>query len=354
MIINGTNIFMGAYEERRQQNNPINRDMHTISEDKQAEIKAQIEETIKEIGWDKKNSSGAMVSISQEDKDFLCSEEGFLKMKQDAADLYMKNVERQKTIAVGREEDDIFWTNTGNQWLLFSEYLYNNDFYTDMSDEEVKEMENTLARITAGMDHLSRSQYLTGIEFSDYFGHGSKYFMTESECLMELESSTAALTYFADKYIVEDKRSSFENLIKQYYEHNLQIIDEYQNPMESFNKMVHGIHANKYPGVDILEQIPKDGVVDEYKYTIMLGGITKDAAQQEQFRKDLRVLFAALGQENVKTDKVWDQLKTQYIDYVTDKTDDSGFADYVWNESASTIQRMQQYWKHLLNDSIMH
>ena len=50
MIINGTNIFMGAYEERRQQNNPINRDMHTISEDKQAEIKAQIEETIKEIG----------------------------------------------------------------------------------------------------------------------------------------------------------------------------------------------------------------------------------------------------------------------------------------------------------------
>lgn len=353
MIINGTNIFMGAYEERRTQNNPMNREMLVINEDKQAEIKTKIEEAIKEIGWDKKNSSGATVSISQEDKDFLCSEEGFLKMKQDAADLYLKNVERQKTIAAGCEESDVFWTNTGNQWLLFSEYLYNNDFYTDMSDEGVKEMENTLARITAGMDHLSRSQYLIGIEFSDYYGHGSKYFMTENECLMELESSTAALTCFADRYIAEDKRSSFENLIKQYHEHNLQIIDEYQNPMESFNKMVYSIHANKYPGSDVLGKIPKDGVVDEYKYTIMLGGITNNAAQQEQFRKDLRVLFAALGQEDVVTDKVWDQLKTQYIDYFTDKTDDSGFADYVWKESASTVQRMQQYWNVLLNGSTL-
>ena len=349
MIINGTNIFMGAYEERRQQNNPVNLDMHTISEDKQLEIKNKIEEAIKEIGWDKKNSSGATLTISQEDRDFLCSEEGFQKMKQDAADLYLKNVERQKTIAAGREESDIFWTNTGNQWLLFSEYLYNNDFYTDMSDEEVKEVENTLARITAGMDHLSRSQYLTGMEFSDFYGHGSKYFMTESECLMELESSTEALTFFADKYLAEDKRSTFNSLLEQYHSHNLQIIDEYQNPMESFNKMVYGVHANKYPGADLLEKIPKDGVVDEYKYTIILGGITHNAAQQEQFRSELRVLFAALGQEDMDPNKVWDQVKTQYIDYATDKSDDSRFADYVWKESASVVQRMQQYWNNLLN-----
>ncbi len=57
MVINGTNIFMGAYEERRIQNNPMNQEMLVISEDKQAEIKAKIEEAIKEIGWDKKNSS---------------------------------------------------------------------------------------------------------------------------------------------------------------------------------------------------------------------------------------------------------------------------------------------------------
>ncbi|MBO4988037.1 MAG: hypothetical protein J6C63_04220 [Lachnospiraceae bacterium] len=349
MIINGTNIFMGAYEERRQQNNPINRDMLIISEDKQAEIKAKIEEAIKEIGWDKKHSAGATVSISQEDRDFLCSEEGFQKMKQDVADLYLKNAERQKTIAAGREEKDIFWTNTGNQWLLFSEYLYNNDFYSDISDEEVKEMENTLARITAGMDHLSRSQYLTGMDFSDYYGQGSKYFMTKSECLMELEASTAALAHFADKYLAGDKRSSFNSFIEQYHSHNLQIIDEYQNPMESFNKMVYSIHANKYPGADVLEKIPKDGVVDEYNYTIMLGGISHNAMQQERFRSELRVLFAALGQEDMDSDKVWEQVKKQYIDYATDKSDDLGFADYVWKESESVLQRMQQYWNILLN-----
>lgn len=353
MIVNGTNIFMGAYEERRQQNDSVNRDMLTISEEKQLEIEHKIEEAMKEIGWNKKNSSGATLSISQEDRDFLCSEEGFQKMKQDAADLYLKNVQRQKTIAAGREKDDIFWTNTGNQWLLFSEYLYNNDFYADMTDEEVKEMENTLARITAGMDHVSRSQYLTGMEFSDYYGHGSKFFMTESECLMELESSTAALTYFADKYIAEDKRSSFNDLIEKYHSHNLQIIDEYQNPMESFNKMVYGIHANKYTGADVLEKIPKDSVADEYKYTIMLGGITHDAAQQEQFRNELRVLFAALGQEDMEPDSVWEQVKKQYIDYTTDKSDDLGFTDYVWKESASTVQRMQNYWNSLLSNSAM-
>lgn len=49
------------------------------------------------------------------------------------------DAERQKEIANGREQEDIFWTSTGNQWTVFSKHLYDNGFYDDMTDSALFE-----------------------------------------------------------------------------------------------------------------------------------------------------------------------------------------------------------------------
>lgn len=349
MNINGNSIFMGAYAERRQQEAQFNPKALNVSDDRQTEITGKLKEAMQ--GIDRVNSQSAKVSISQEDMDFLCSEAGFEKMKKDAEELYLKNVQTQKTIAAGREESDVFWNNTGNQWMIFSEYLYNNDFYTDMTDEEVQEMEKTLAQITAGMDHLSRSQYTTGIEFSDYYGHGANYFMSSGEVLLELESSTSALRFFADKYVSEDKKEQFEELIDQYHSHNTEIIGEYVNPMESFSKMVHGIHSGKYPGSSVLN-MSGEKKVDEYKYTVMSGGISKTEAEKAAFQKELASMFDAIGKGEPLLDAFWEQLKDKYVSYVSDDSEDESFRDYIWDNSTHTVNRIQNYWNDLVSPKV--
>lgn len=346
MNISGNSIFMGAYAERNRQNYQFNNGPLAISEEKQVDIKTQIEDAMKSIGWNQDRTQNAKVTISQEDRDFLCSEAGFEKMKQDAADLYIKNAATQKRIAAGREATDAFWNNTGNQWLILSEHLYNNDFYSDMTDEEVKEMETMLAKITSGMDHLSKTQYTTGIEFSDYY-EGNRSFLSSGEALMELEASTAALRAFADKYVAEDKRTRFEEMIELYHTHNSEIIEEYVNPYESFNKMVYDIHSGKYPDSSVLNEGTRHKVVDEYKYTIMQGEITKSPDEKERFQEGLVAVFEAIRQKQESSGDVWEQLKNLYLDYATGNSDDGGFRNYIWDKTGVSMQHIQNYWNEL-------
>lgn len=333
MNINGNNIFIGAYAERNQNLYQYNQSPLSINAEKSGRIAAGIKEALDFL---KPQMNGVKVSISKEDMDFLCSEEGFLKMKKDAEDLYVKNANQQKTIANGRDKDDAFWGNTGNQWLVFSEALYNNGFYDGMSDEEVKEFEDTLAYITSGMDCLSRSQYLTGIEYKS-FGEEFKVFMDSGEAAMELESSTAALRYLADKMLPEDQREEFNKLVDKYYAHNTEVISEYNNPMESFNRVVAGMSSFKVA----------DDPVDEYKYTVNLGKISRSEEDKKQYQNDLTKFFALLENNNNSTD-IWNKIKDRFLDYSTNNSSDNGFRDYVFGQSQYLFEHMQKCWNNLL------
>ena len=333
MNINGNNIFMGAYAERNQNLFQFNQSRLSLSTEKSEAITAEIKEALDFL---KPQMNGVKVSISKEDLDFLCSEESFLKMKKDAEDLYIKNANQQKTIANGRDQEDVFWGNTGNQWLVFSEALYKNGFYDGMSDEEVKEFEDTLAYITSGMDCLSRSQYLTGIEYKS-FGEEFKFFMDSSEADMELESSTAALRYLADKMLPEEQREEFNKLVDQYYEHNTDVISEYNNPMESFNRVVAGMRSFQVA----------DDPVDDYKYTVNLGEISKSEEAKRQYQNDMAELFAMLEKSNGSA-AIWKQIKEKFLDYSTDNSSDNGFRNYVFGQSQYLFDHMQKCWSNLL------
>lgn len=338
MKVCDTTMFLGAYAERNQ----MNQRTLSVNEEKTQEIKAGLKDAFYALNLQNREIK---VSISEEDMEFLCSEEGFQKMKQDAMDLYVKNANQQKVIAKDRNPDDLFWNNTGNQWLVFSETLYNDGFYTNMSDEEVKEFEETLAYITSSMDNLSRSQYLTGIEFSS-FEEEFNYFMTSEEAVTALESSAVALRYLADNMIPAEQRTEFNELIDMYYTHNSEVISEYNNPMESFNKVIAGIHSKKFPYSGLLEQVAEKPV-SEYQYTIALGKIDKSEAEKKQYQDDVAALFEIL-KESAKVSDVLDKIKEKFLDYSTGGSANSGFREYVLSKSNYLFAHMEKCWGKLL------
>lgn len=343
MIVNGVDIFLGAYTERFHNNYELNPPALYVSEEKAEAITTGIKEAFCSLNLQNK---GVKVSVSKEDMDFLCSEQGFQKMKQDAVDLYTKNYNQQKVIAKDKNSDDLFWNNTGNQWLMFSEALYKNDFYTEMANDEVKEFEDTLAYITSGMDRLSRSQYLTGIEFSS-FKEEYKFFMSSGEAAMELESSVAALRYLSDRILPKEQQEDFNKLIDMYYVHNNEILAEYHNPMESFNKVIADIHSGKYPSSD-WSDVTVAKPVGEYQYTIMLGRIEKSEQEKKQYQEQLRELFDQL-ESNDHDAAVWKKIKECFTEYVTDGSGDETFRGYVYDQAQYLFNHMKNCWSRLFD-----
>ncbi|MDE6641736.1 MAG: hypothetical protein K2K63_14570 [Acetatifactor sp.] len=288
---------------------------------------------------------GVKVSVSKEDMNFLCSEEGFKKMKQDAADLYVKNIEQQKVIAKGRDQEDPFWSNTGNQWLVFSKMLYDNGFYTGMDVEEVKRFEDTLACATFGMDCLSRSQYLTGIEFRPA-QEEFKYFMSSCEASTELESSVSALKYLSARFLPKEQQEGFEQLIDMYRKHNNEVLAEYNNPMESFNKVVAGMHSEK-SFYSLLHEETADKPVGEYKFTIMLGGMKRSEQERKQYLQDLQELFEKM-KDGGSNSSVWEKIKERFQKYATGDSDDAAFKSYVYGQAQYLFDHMKNCWGRLL------
>lgn len=343
MQING-NIFMGVYNERRALQSA---DFKLVSEQKADSISEKAAKAIQEIK--RQGSRTASISLSEDARAFLCSEEGYNKMKKDVEDLYAKNAMQQKEL-MKNDESDSFWSNTGNQWLVLSEKLYKNGFYTDMSDEEVEQAETTLAKITAGMDHLSRTLYQTGIEFSDYYGHGSNFFMDSNEVNLELESAAAALKYFSEKYIDKERQGEFNELIDQFYKHNTTIINGYQSPVESFNKAVNAIHNGQYANSQVnspYNQAMKNSN-SGIDASIYLGGVTHSAAEKAEYTGEIAQLFEQLGTNTDAADSIWKQIEDAFAGYATKDSDDPQIQNYVLEQSKHTINRIKGYWAELL------
>lgn len=344
MNINGSYIFMGAYEERNQKKYQFNHELTDFSEEKKLQGKEYIENELKAM--DRHPKEGVVVSISKEDMDFLCSEEGFEKIKKDAADLYIKNAEAQKKIAANRDPSDPFWYNTGNQWLIFSESLYKSGYYDKMEDTQVKELESMLGKITSGMDFVSKTQYKTGLDFSHY-GKENKSFMSSAEAAMELESSTNALKYFADKYVPAEQREEFNKLIDSYSAHNKQVLGEYRNPEEGFYKAVHDINTGYYPNSCVSGGgAPQKS--DEFKYAMQLGGINKSTNDKQEFQSQVSKIFEEMLIKDSDQNKLFKRLERIYLGYVTDDSQDQKFLDYMRNQSKSVFDRMKEYWSDLL------
>ena len=336
--------FLEAYSDEQWHSN-----MNYISEARQAyqdEVGAWTEEDVdymikhaEEAERRLRSTNAASLSVSKDNLDYLCSEDGFAKMKKDAEDLYAANRRQQQKLAKGRDPSDKFWQNTGDQWITFSLALEMNGFYDSMGSEQAKEFQGMLEMVTSSMDNLSKSIYNTGIDFGSY-NAGGKYFMSSAEAATALEASTAALQYISDKLIPDEYKDEFNGLIDMYKKHNEEILSEYQSPMESFNKVVAGIQK---AGASFISKKP----VADYRYTGMLGEVDKTESDKNEYRSKVADIFAKYaGKSDLKT--IMDMLKAQYEEYATDDSDDEGFRQYVSKEAGYLFDNIEKYWGVLL------
>lgn len=163
-----TELFTGAYNKRVEQNK--NR---AAAQAQKAECKDADTVTAKEY-------LGSSVEISEESKQFMA---GVAERK--AAQI------AEREAARAAEGGNVF-SGTGDfkqQYLVLSENLYNNGFYDNLSDDEVRDMEQMLKDITSGMESINASGL--NRNFSTEMSHEA--------AKLELVSSVNALNYFADK-----------------------------------------------------------------------------------------------------------------------------------------------------------
>lgn len=344
MVINGNDIFMGARVERNWQSR-IQQGCDQSDGSKRAETLQKANAALESKGHNVVQSGNVNLSISQAARDLLFTEEGYEQIKNDAEDFWVRNADMQKEIANGRDTEDVFWTNTGNQWMIFSKYMHDNDFYTGMSDEEIGEIEEVLARITGGMDAVSRWQYKTGVCFSDY-GYGNV--MRSDEAAMELESSTKALQYFAEKYVPDDKREAFEGLVDLYHTHNMEILKDYEHPFEGVERGIAEVQSGKYPNSSLFtEKIGRD-VTDEHKFTMMLIKVKHNQAEKDKYQGDLSGIFDMLKQGTEDANTIWSKLEEMYAGYTTGNSEDEALKLYTLDQAAGTFNRIRDYWGKLL------
>lgn len=338
--VSGTNIFTGAYAARRQET----RNHMEISEEsimaKAQRFSQEVNSAYRELGLDKR---AATVFVSKEDMAFLCSEEGFLKMKQDAIDLYEANLKQQHEIAQGRDSEDVFWAQTGNQWLIFSELLYNEGCYENLSDEDVKSIEEMLDQLTSGMSNLSRSQYLTGMDFS-VIKEEYKVFPSESEILLELESSVAALTQFSQTKLSGKTKEKFCELIELYRVHNEEILKEYENPVEGISRAIARSYTNSCNNETALQKLAesKDG---KCNYNLMMNLVENSEDERSQYRKTLQMLFEKMMQKPEES-LLQNEISGVFATYATGQIADGAFRAYVLESARYLFQHMSRSWKY--------
>ena len=220
-----------------------------------------------------------------------------------------------------------------------------------MSDKEVREAESILSAITKGMDSLSNAQYLTGQGPSGVDGKGYTL-PTSYEARMELESSTAALMYFGEKYIEDEGlRKEFEGLVEDYYAHNTEVLGEYTNPMEQMDKAVSKFHETSGNGQynDLFAKASSQNS-DRVAYSKYMGSVTHTKEEEQQYGNELSGLFEQLKRNPSSQTDIWSKIQNTMLNYATNGGGSESIRGQVLAGASDSFSRMEHCWSLLLNN----
>ncbi len=167
---------------------------------------------------------------------------------------------------------------------------------------------------------------------------------------LELESATAALKYFSEKYIDKERQGEFNEMIDQFYKHNTTIINGYQSPAESFNKAVNAIYNGQYVNSQVnspYNQVMKNSN-SGIGASIYLGGVSHSATEKAEYTEEIAQLFEQLRTNADAVDSIWKQIEDAFAGYATKDSDDAQIQNYVLEQSKHTFNRIKGYWAELL------
>lgn len=351
MIINNRNIFLGAYQERLSQTKPS-----MPSQSRMAAITNQVTEAYQQKIMPNKTDT---FTPSKEGTDFLEAKKSAEAIIND----FWSNIGvDMDAISETDETANPFDRNSRTpQWMIFSQSLYTSGFYDQMPMEQVKKTENLLGKITSGMDNLVPGDFAhqqnvlsssSNLDTQNISVHYSGV-ISEAEAHLELESSTAALKYFSDKFVPEEQKKMFNHLIDAYYEHNSSIVNNYSSSVEKIQKFLlagqnrqtvtqHDSFFDSLPSM-----IGKYGTVEENKNASNATGKNEgNNSDLDSMKLLLNQLRNIRGKEEATT--LLQGIQESYLKYASKHSQNKNVLAFVQNGSASSLANIRQYWNALL------
>lgn len=297
-----TEMFTGAYNKRLEQNR-----FKELAE--QSKNNQEPRQTAKEY-------LGVTVTISEESKEFMAG----------IAD--RKAAQRAAKAAAEQEVSGNVFANTGDfkqQYLVLSENLYNNGFYNNMTDDEVKDMEGLLQQITKGMDSVNGISLITSEQNE----------LSHEAAKMELKSSVNALNYFADKYVPAEMRNSFKSIVQQYESFNSARVDVHKN-IDDYRDESLGSMA-----------LPSNSNKESYARQ-EIGRVKHTAEEEKSYNNDVQDMFDQLMQKQKDAASIFDSLKKAFTDHASGNSKNANVIAMLQSRNNPMFNNMAAYWSKLL------
>jgi hypothetical protein len=248
------------------------------------------------------------------------------------ADFYAKDINVQKA-----DPSDIFSYRPQDQWLVFSQYLHESDYFDSLSNEELTNIESTLQHITDGLDSLTQN---IGI---DFFG-GVNSQLNSYEAHLELASSSSALQFFSNNFLSGDIKNGFDQLITKYVNHNMNKVSNYQSIEEKF-----------YTARSKINPTDASLTFDQARHLSMTNKLGKTTYSDEEVGSIIHVYSEWFQGIKSKDDlsSILLKIQEQLVQFVTKgisskDVDYQSAKDFISERSSDTFNRLADYWKMLL------
>lgn len=225
------------------------------------------------------------------------------------------------------------FSQPGTEFHIISDALNRMGFYDNLSDEEVLEVETILATITYGMNSTVGT---AGIVNDDQSTE-----LTSYAARFELESSTAALRRFAEKYLPENMRDDFDTLVDKYYAHNSKALEGYTSSRErSIKAVAHTIETHGSKRV-----LP---VTEDEKLIQLAAKVKVNDEDINNAVKGWTEAFKELANSEKSVDDAIDMMKDILNRLASGNSENKRFIEYIdeWNSFA--IENAKTYWTALM------
>ena len=308
-----TELFTGAYNKRIERNK------------NKAAAEAQRAERENTGTMTARDVLGTSVKISEESKEFM------------AGVAERKAAQRAEREAARAAEGGNAFSGTGDfkqQYLVLSENLYNNGFYDKLSDDEVRDMEQMLKDITSGMESINKSSL--NRNFSTEMSHEA--------AKLELISSVNALNYFADKYVPEEMRDSFKEMIKQYESYNSEKVATHKNIYDLRDKSMAKMPAPN--AVNVSSAVKKSQ--EDAKASMEIGRVKHTKEQEQKNKDEYQALFNSLMQRQNSISNIFNSLQNTLVNYASGGSKNSNVLAMLHERNFAAIHNMSNYWSRLL------
>lgn len=259
------------------------------------------------------------------------------------AEKYMTGLRERKEAQKAEEErirqewDSLFDPNDpfdriGSYFSVFSGALSEMGFYDNLSDDETLQMECLLGGITYSMNSLFGNLQ----EEEAVCGPLSSY-----AARLELESSTAALRQFSEKFLPLNMRDTFDDLIDRYYERNAKGLIGYRSSWEQYHE----------DDAWILDRTASERVIpvsEKEKVIWQLGKVKTTEADYNHAAESWRLSLKKLVDGEKSVDDSIGMMQDTLNALASGNSKNQGVLQYVSRWNKFTVENARQYWKLLV------